>query len=563
MEEFDMKWNGANIPNKETFITPLSLVAASQYLDKIEFTKMVNQHVSWDIAQCNLSPGMLAKSVVLSTFTTKRSPLCHINQVFSGMDLEGLFGLACWERDFTDDAIARTLDKIYEANANALYSNISLSCLAKFDLSLQSLHCDTSSISLSGAYDLCEEETYKGLSVCHGYSKDKRPDLKQVMVGKIVTEQGFPIVSMPLDGNTADSEFNQEALKLLSNTFGKHMEEVIYIADSKLINKPTLKVLHEQPVRITFISRCPDGFHDKIAVKTKKRAFSDNQWVDQGILGDNKRCAHYHTQSYQQSIDGQNYRLIVVQTSAGRNRTDKTLTKNEIEVKQLIESQQKRQFACEADAKIAKSELDTKLKSSYHLVEWNIVSQETQKRPRGNPGKNPKPDILKITWSLQGAIVGLASEKVEQLRQKDESFVLITNLSEAVKSDRDVLLEYKRQFVVEVQFHLLKQQSLAAPIFLKKPERIQALLMLLAVALLIRSLIQLQVRHRLKSYAEKPKIGPNKTRLTNPTAEAVLLMLRLHSIHRKGDEAWCPCYDETLLYQFNTWVDLLNLTFDD
>lgn len=298
-----MKWNGAEVVEKDEFITPLSLVVASRYLDKIGFTKMIDEHVLWDKSQCNLSPGMLAKSVVLSTFTQKRSPLYHINQSFAGMDLEGLFGLACWEREFTDDAIGRTLDKLYEANVNSLYSKMSLSCLAKFDIPIHSLHADTTSISLYGEYESATEEEDEGeLSICHGYSKDGHPELKQIMVGKIVTDQGIPIVSMPLDGNTADSTFNQEMIALVAETFGDRLGSMIYIADSKLINKPTLKVLHSQSVSIKFISRCPDSFHDKCAVKAKKRAFLANEWVDQGVLGEDKRCAHYHTQSIQESI---------------------------------------------------------------------------------------------------------------------------------------------------------------------------------------------------------------------------------------------------------------------
>ena len=170
---------------------------------------------------------------------------------------------------------------------------------------------------------------------------------------------------------------------------------------------------------------------------------------------------------------------------------------------------------------------------------------------------------MEIIWKIRGVIVGVVAEKVEKLRQKDESFVLITNIKNEDKSDREVLEEYKRQYVVEVQFHLLKQPAVASPLFLKKPERIQALLMLLAVALLVRALIQHQVRHRVKSYREKPKIGLNKARMESPTAEAILKEIRVHSIHRKKDEAWCPCYDENMLYQFQTWVDLLDLRFGE
>jgi len=80
-------------------------------------------------------------------------------------------------------------------------------------------HADTTSVSLTGAYEHCEAEEYEGLPICHGYSKDHRPDLKPVIVGQTVTEHGIPLVSQALDGNTADSEFNHQALTLLSKTF--------------------------------------------------------------------------------------------------------------------------------------------------------------------------------------------------------------------------------------------------------------------------------------------------------------------------------------------------------
>lgn len=554
-----MKWNGAVIEKREKCVTPLSVVVANQYLNKIRFAEMIDQQVKWDPAQCNVSPGVLAKSVVLSTFATRRTPLYHINQTLTGMDLEGLFGTNYYSDEFSDDAIARTLDKLYNANPNSLYTNLSLSCLAKFDISVHKLHSDTSSLSLSGAYEDCEAQDYEGLSICHGYSKDHRPDLKQVMIGQIVTEHGIPLVSLPLDGNTSDSAFNQEALELLSNTFGDRMGEMIYIADSKLINKPTLKILHDQPVPIRLISRCPDAFHKKLAVKLKMQAFCEQQWVDQGVIGNKKQCSHYHSQSYDQTVDGHQYRLIVVRTSAGRDRVSKTLSKNERQLRQTFDKLASQTFACEADAKKAKVQLQTDLKSSYHQVELVIHTEQLQKRPRGNPGKTPKAPILETTWRIQGKIVGLVEDKVTALQQKDESFVLITNIPATEKNDREILEEYKRQYVVEVQFHLLKQPAVAANIFLKKPERIQALLMLLAVSLLIRALMQCQVRRRLETYEEKPKIGPNRTQLKNPTAEATLQMLRLYTVVREGEESWCPCRDEGELYHINIWLDLLGV----
>ncbi|XEQ94614.1 hypothetical protein SCACP_35130 [Sporomusa carbonis] len=133
-----------------------------------------------------------------------------------------------------------------------MYTRLSLSCLAAFDIPVHRLHADTT--SLSGAFEACEADDYDGLEICRGYSKDMRPDLKQVMAGKIVSEQGIPLGSLPLDGNMADSSFNQLTAQLLADTFGERMRQMVYIADSKLINLPTLRIFNKQTTSPVFHS---------------------------------------------------------------------------------------------------------------------------------------------------------------------------------------------------------------------------------------------------------------------------------------------------------------------
>ena len=171
----------------------------------------------------------------------------------------------------------------------------------------------------------------------------------------------------------------------------------------------------------------------------------------------------------------------------------------------------RRPFACEPDARKAIEQFLQKHKHAYHRLHLTIAAREEVKRSRGNPGKNPKPPVIKTTWVVEGTIGSLNEDQVAILRQKDEYFVLITNVASSAKSDREILREYKEQHVVAVQFRLLKQPAVAAKIFLKKPERIKALLMLLAVSLLIRALMQFKARDNLKNYPEAPKIGPNNT----------------------------------------------------
>ena len=45
-----------------------AMAMALQYAKKLDFASVINRDVTWDKKQCNLTPGQLALSVVLSTF---------------------------------------------------------------------------------------------------------------------------------------------------------------------------------------------------------------------------------------------------------------------------------------------------------------------------------------------------------------------------------------------------------------------------------------------------------------------------------------------------------------
>ena len=71
-----------------------------------------------------------------------------------------------------------------------------------------------------------------------GYSKDKRPDLKQFMVSMLCVDRNIPIVGKTQDGNSSDKTLNNE---LLSN-ISAHLAEYgfmpgasIYVADSAFV----------------------------------------------------------------------------------------------------------------------------------------------------------------------------------------------------------------------------------------------------------------------------------------------------------------------------------------
>ena len=112
-----------------------------------------------------------------------------------------------------------------------------------------------------------------------------------------------------MNGNTSDIEWNQKALGLIKDLLGSKLDKTIYIADSKLINLPTLKILRDvlQPIR--FISRCPDNFYKKIANKMITKAYDEDNWQEIGQVSNTKKASLYSTQEFTADVEGSELRL--------------------------------------------------------------------------------------------------------------------------------------------------------------------------------------------------------------------------------------------------------------
>lgn len=63
----------------------------------------------------------------------------------------------------------------------------------------------------------------------HGHSKDKRPDLKQMILAVVIDNDGRPICSEMMPGNTADVSVLMPIVDRLRSRFG--IERVCVVAD--------------------------------------------------------------------------------------------------------------------------------------------------------------------------------------------------------------------------------------------------------------------------------------------------------------------------------------------
>lgn len=88
-------------------------------------------------------------------------------------------------------------------------------------------------------------------------------------------------------------------------------------------------------------------------------------------------------------------------------------------------------------------------------------------------------------------------------------------------SSADILKEYKTQSSVEKKFQQLKSPEFINALFVKTPERVEALTYVILIGLMILSVMEHVVRRKLKKENEII-IGPGKIKMTRPSLKAIL-----------------------------------------
>lgn len=93
-----------------------------------------------------------------------------------GLTPEAVVGL-------NDDRAARALDALFDADRASLLTEVVVRAVREFQVDLDRVHNDSTTLTLQGAYRRADGRTVRGkrtLRAAHGHNKDHRPDLKQL-----------------------------------------------------------------------------------------------------------------------------------------------------------------------------------------------------------------------------------------------------------------------------------------------------------------------------------------------------------------------------------------------
>jgi len=500
---------------KITRIDHLSIVAA--FCRRIGLMETINRIVP---TQMDVGVGTIVQAMVLDTLSG-RSPLYRLANFFKHQDTELLLGRNLADSVFNDTSVGRAMDAIFEVGAEKLFGEVAFQACRRFPLDMSKVHFDTTSVNIWGDYDQCSADSDK-INITYGHSKDHRPDLKQFMIKMLCVGRNIPILAGCIDGNTSDKTANNELLSRISKHMAKHglaPGAFLYVADAAMVTEDNLRAIGEN----VFVTRLPFSYNE--ASRVVAESVAEDCWEQIGAISETPSTkkrppAHYRLAEKSVTLYGQQYRAVVVHSSAHdkrrQKRIDREIQKSATTLSKLLAEETTREYFCRADAEQAAIRVSESV-TQLHYIETSVC--EMVRYGRGRPKKDQSRNIASEYYVLD-AKVQPNLEHIEQKRKETGCFVLLCNVpleGDAAQTGADLLRAYKEQYGIERNFSFLKDPLIVNDMFLKKPERIEVLGAILLMALLIWNLIEHVLRqHVLENDVELPGWDKKKTR--RPTA---------------------------------------------
>jgi transposase len=318
----------------------------------------------------------------------------------------------------------------------------------------------------------------------------------------------IPIFFKSASGNQTDSScFGEIAVNYKQQV---NFDSLI-VADCALYTESNIKMMSG----IKWLSRVPLSIKEaKLLVST----LSESEFVECELKG-------YSYVAKIVTYGEVEQRWLVVQSQERRKSDLEKLSKKILQSFKKAKSDLKKlyneEFACEADAVKALSQLSKTFK--YHqVIESKVITIKSKKQKLAS---NQPEEVYQISATLVED-----ENKINYDTLSAGRFILATNvLSETELPNSLMICEYKAQQSCERGFCFLKDPLFFADsVYLKSPERIEALAMIMGLCLLVYTLAQRQIR--LALYESQLKVENQLGKLIdNPTLKWVFQCFQ--SIH--------------------------------
>ncbi len=497
--------------------------------DRMALVDKLREHLPIESKRMRV-PTAETLQILVANILIARQPIYGVGD-WAARYAPDLFGLSASQLALLqDDRIGRCLDRLFRINVSGLVMDVMRDVVQEFDLNLEELHNDSTTISFHGDYDDARDPGKRfgnpTIALTWGHNKDHRPDLKQLLYILTVTDDGgVPVYFTTANGNTTDDQTHVETWNLLRQLVGH--TDFLYVADCKLATKTNMQHIDKRKGRfITILPRTRkenQEFHERV-----RRDSTAIPW----------RTIDEHKDKIGEIIDtisvldeeqwsAEKFRLLWFhRTRKAATDSHSRLERIERASKALEELHNKLRspktryrergkVETEVDAILSTYRMESLIRVTIREVVKDYYRQER----RGRPGKDTryvKTATLRfaITWELD-------ANAIEQEKRADGIFPLISN--DMKLTPIEVYGAYKRQPMIEKRFSQFKNDFAVAPIFLKNVTRIQSLLCVYFFALMAQTLLERELRRAMEyGKVNHLPLYPEQRKCAKPTTSRLI-----------------------------------------
>jgi hypothetical protein len=324
------------------------------------------------------------------------------------------------------NALYRTLDLLLK-HKSALFSHLQERWRDLFGANFDVLLYDLTSTYFESVPPEDEQDKRR-----FGYSRDKRPDCVQVVIGLIVTPEGFPLAYEVMPGNTADKSTLKGFLEKIEDPYGK--AERIWVMDRGIPTEAVLEQMRTSHPPVFYLVGTPKGRLSQLEAQLLQL---DWQAVRPGV--DVKLLPDQHE-------------LYVLARSRDRVNKERAMRQRQLQrlCKRLSKLQHMRLSARQLLLKLGECR-------ARYRVAWRLLDLEL-----------PAPAARKPF----GCSFQLNRDKLRVARQREGRYLLRTNLA---GRDPAALWQFYIQLTeIEAAFKNLKDDLSLRPIYHQLEDRIEA-----------------------------------------------------------------------------------------
>lgn len=414
----------------------------------------------------------LGRIVILLTLNRLLAPqpLYHVQDWLAETVLPQVLDMAP-EKAY-DNRLGRALDRLHHY-LGELWACLASRAIRVYDLDLNVLHWDITSIYFEGAYTDSELAAY-------GYSRDQRSDTKQVNLEVDVAHDGYvPVMYQVLPGDTADITRPLPHLRALLRFLARpeladRRLRPILVSDCKMITPQVVLACHRHD--LFYLGPLPNGTATEALLKSvsaAELAAHELAYRPQRVKPDDPNFVPYQGvwRPFIFEHEGQQVTdQALVVWSAGKQRLDEQKRKTALKrlLNRLADIQKK---------------LNTRRYKKRAYVEQRLAAIQ-----QGNPAKGLVDiDLLGEDGAL-ALTFRINRQRLAEAQPLDGRYALATNAAH-LRADEALTL-FKGQDGVEKRFRTVKGPLLVHPLFVRTDRRIEGLVFITLLALLVRAVLE-------------------------------------------------------------------------